>query len=158
MGDLAGADVPPARRLPSRADARGQLKLPGAPGRTRSRSASPSGHRPDSSSVRFVDQVESGPDGRPVPQQVFGVEHEQHIWNARRHNDRGTAVGWREDFWKRKTPWGTDRRYFGGESMYETPFKPSAKNFSNTYRYRLQRCKRPLLVGCRAPCEQALRL
>lgn len=42
---------------------------------------------------------------------------------------------WRQQFWKKNTPWGTDRRNFAGDAQYEAGHKPTARNYNNTSRW-----------------------
>ena len=105
------------------ADAEGVLESPVAP---RINTAG-------SNSVKFVDNDNGVP---TLPASWVGGGEENNFGIA-----RGLLPGetprsqWRRQFWLRNTPWGTDRKIFGGEHFYETPIKSSVRNYNNSSRW-----------------------
>lgn len=89
-----------------------------------------------SSSVRFVDH-----DNRPGEIPNLGAAWLGGGEENKYGIPRGVLPGetprsqWRRQFWQKNTPWGTDRKIFGGEHFYETPIKSSVRNYNNSSRW-----------------------
>lgn len=50
---------------------------------------------------------------------------------------------WRAQYWKKATPWATDRDAYGGRTQYTTTIKPTSKSFNDQHEWHVEGYNKP---------------